>query len=155
MCLASTWAVVSTTWWVVENKNCNLRVKLRSLRRILYDVGGLLNRSPLFSRVYRCLNQLPKLGGTKMNKTYQEIIKILGVVAFSMLLVAVLLHLNGKKTNAEIALGACASISGIALIMYSLRQWTTAQTATKKVSILRWACARGWVHRMVLKIHWV
>jgi hypothetical protein len=57
-----------------------------------------------------------------MKKTYQEIIKILGVVAFSMFLVAVILYLNGKKTNAEIALGVSASISGIALIMYSLRQ---------------------------------
>lgn len=56
-----------------------------------------------------------------MNKTYQEIIKILGIVAFSMLMVAVILYFNGKRTNAEIALGACVSISGIALIMYSLR----------------------------------
>jgi hypothetical protein len=56
-----------------------------------------------------------------MKKTYQEIIKILGVVAFSMFLVAVILYLNGKKMNAEIALGVSASIAGIGLILYSLR----------------------------------
>ncbi len=57
-----------------------------------------------------------------MNQTYQEIIKVLGVVAFSMLLVAVFLYLSGNRINADIALGISASILGIALMMYSLRK---------------------------------
>ena len=56
-----------------------------------------------------------------MNKTYQAIIKALGVVALSMLIVAAILYLNGNRTNAEIALGVCASVAGVALIMHSLR----------------------------------
>lgn len=57
-----------------------------------------------------------------MRKTYQEIVKILGVAAFSLFLVAVILYLNGKRTNAEIALGVSASMAGIGLIFYSLRK---------------------------------
>ena len=57
-----------------------------------------------------------------MKKAYQEIIKILGVVALSMLLVAVTLYLSGKRINADIALGISASILGVALMMYSLRK---------------------------------
>ncbi|HEY9710523.1 MAG TPA: hypothetical protein V6D48_20105 [Oculatellaceae cyanobacterium] len=57
-----------------------------------------------------------------MNNTYQEIIKVLGVVALSMLLVAVSQYLSGKRINGDIALGISASILGIALMMYSLRK---------------------------------
>ena len=56
-----------------------------------------------------------------MNKTYQAIIKALGVVALSMLIVAAILYLNGNRTNAEIVLGVCASVAGVALLMHSLR----------------------------------
>lgn len=57
-----------------------------------------------------------------MNNTYQEIIKVLGVVALSMLLVAVSQYLSGKRINGDTALGISASILGIALMMYSLRK---------------------------------
>ncbi|HEY9674333.1 MAG TPA: hypothetical protein V6D11_23030 [Waterburya sp.] len=57
-----------------------------------------------------------------MNKTYEEIIKALGVVSLSMLLVAAFLYLSGKRTNAEIALGICSGVGGVALMMYSLRK---------------------------------
>jgi hypothetical protein len=56
-----------------------------------------------------------------MNKTYQAIIKALGVVALSMLIVAVILYVNGNRTNAEIAFGVFAIVGGVALIMHSLR----------------------------------
>ncbi len=57
-----------------------------------------------------------------MNKAYQEVIKVLGVVAFSMLLVAVSLYLSNRKVNADIALGISASVFGTALMMHSLRK---------------------------------
>lgn len=56
-----------------------------------------------------------------MKKSYHEIIKILGVIACSMLVVAAILYRRGNKTNAELALGIGASIGGIALMMYSVR----------------------------------
>ncbi|GAB4182834.1 MAG: hypothetical protein Fur006_19130 [Coleofasciculaceae cyanobacterium] len=56
-----------------------------------------------------------------MNKTYQAIIKALGVVALSMLIVAVILYVNDNRTNAEIAFGVFAIVGGVALIMHSLR----------------------------------
>ncbi len=57
-----------------------------------------------------------------MNKAYQEVIKVLGVVAFSMLLVAVSLYLSNRKVNADIALEISASVFGTALMMHSLRK---------------------------------
>jgi hypothetical protein len=56
-----------------------------------------------------------------MSKIYQAIIKVFGVIALLMFLVAAILYLRGDKTSAEIALGIGISISGITLIMYSFR----------------------------------
>jgi hypothetical protein len=57
----------------------------------------------------------------KMSKNYQTLLKTLGIVALAALLVAATLQLSGNKTNAKIALGVSASVSGIALLMYGLR----------------------------------
>ncbi|MGC1396731.1 MAG: hypothetical protein WA828_20920 [Coleofasciculaceae cyanobacterium] len=46
-----------------------------------------------------------------MRKIYLTIIKILGVVALSMLVVAGILYLGGNHTNAGIAMGICFSVS--------------------------------------------
>lgn len=56
-----------------------------------------------------------------MRKIYLTIIKALGVVALSMLVVAGILYLGGNHTNAGIAMGICLSMSGIVLMMYSFR----------------------------------
>jgi len=56
-----------------------------------------------------------------MSKIYLTIIKALGVVALSMLVVSGILYLGGNHTNAGIAMGICLSVSGIVLMMYSFR----------------------------------
>ena len=56
-----------------------------------------------------------------MRKIYLTIIKALGVVALSMLVVAGILYLGGNHINAGIAMGICLSVSGIVLMMYSFR----------------------------------
>ncbi|HEY9603054.1 MAG TPA: hypothetical protein V6C85_15680 [Allocoleopsis sp.] len=57
-----------------------------------------------------------------MSKNYQRLLKLLGITALVALLVAAVMYFNGHRTNARIALGFCMSVSGIALILYSLRQ---------------------------------
>lgn len=57
-----------------------------------------------------------------MSKNYQRLLKILGITALVALLVAAVMYFNGSRTNARIALGFGMSVSGIALILYSLRQ---------------------------------
>jgi hypothetical protein len=49
------------------------------------------------------------------------LLKALGMIALGILLVAVILYLSGNRTNAQMALGVGITMSGIALIMYSLR----------------------------------
>ncbi|HEY9823329.1 MAG TPA: hypothetical protein V6D35_21545 [Candidatus Sericytochromatia bacterium] len=56
-----------------------------------------------------------------MSKNYQMLLKTLGMIALGILLVAVILYLSGNRTNAQMALGVGITMSGIALIMYSLR----------------------------------
>jgi predicted Kef-type K+ transport protein len=56
-----------------------------------------------------------------MRKIYLTIIKALGVVALSMLVVSGILYVGGNHTNAGIAMGICLSVSGVVLMMYSLR----------------------------------
>lgn len=57
-----------------------------------------------------------------MSKNYQMLLKVLGMTALAALLVAAVMYFNGNRTNARIALGFGMSVSGIALILYSLRQ---------------------------------
>jgi hypothetical protein len=57
-----------------------------------------------------------------MSTIYQTIIKVLGVIAVSLLVVAAILFVKGNQINAEIAFGIGISVLGITLMMYSLRR---------------------------------
>jgi hypothetical protein len=67
------------------------------------------------------LKEVVLINSNVMRKIYLTIIKALGVVAVSMLVVAGILYLGGNQTNAGIAMGICLSVSGIVLMMYSFR----------------------------------
>lgn len=67
------------------------------------------------------LRKVALINTNVMSKIYLTIIKSLGVVALSMLVVAGILYLGGNHTNAGIAMGICLSVSGIVMMMYSLR----------------------------------
>jgi hypothetical protein len=56
-----------------------------------------------------------------MSKNYQKLLKSLGIIALGALLVAAILYFSGNKINARIALGVSVGVSGVALMMYSLR----------------------------------
>jgi hypothetical protein len=67
------------------------------------------------------LREIVLINTNVLNKVYLTIIKVLGVIALSMLAVAGILYIGGNQTNAAIALGICLSVSGVALMRYSLR----------------------------------
>jgi hypothetical protein len=56
-----------------------------------------------------------------MSKNYQKLLKSLGIIALGALLVAAILYFSGNKINARIPLGVSVGVSGLALMLYSLR----------------------------------
>lgn len=67
------------------------------------------------------LREVALMNTNIMNKVYLTIIKALSVIALSMLTVSAILYIGGNHTNAGVVLGICLSVSGVILMMYSLR----------------------------------